>query len=179
MVERLTESRGGVKGGIPLAGSRDSVPCGVWGNAPTVPRATSMLNALNQGAGSEASLPVTLRSRRSALQLHIRPLTYCRARWARPTSMGNDLFSRCWSFLLQEVSPLRRRVGGFAVVPDAPSHCTSMFLDFSRCRGNRACGRDKGGFPIAPLTPSVRTTVVGFYRCKENCTSSTSQQKPL
>ncbi len=25
------------------------------------------------------------------------------------------------------------------------------------------------GFPIAPLTPSVRTTVVGFYRCKENC----------
>ena len=136
MVERLTESRGGVKGGIPLAGSRDSVPCGVWGNAPTVPRATSMLNALNQGAGSEASLPVTLRSRRSALQLHIRPLTYCRARWARPTSMGNDLFSRCWSFLLQEVSPLRRRVGGFAV---------------------------------APLTPSVRTTVVGFYRCKENC----------
>ncbi len=131
-------------------GSRDSVPCRVWGNAPTVPRATSMLNALNQGAGSEASLPVTLRSRRSALKLHIRPLTYCRARWARPTSMGNDLFSRCWSFLLQEVSPLRRRVGGFAVAPDAPSHCTSMFLDFSRCRGNRACGRDKGAFRSPP-----------------------------
>ena len=83
-------------------------------------------------------------------QLHIRPLTYCRARWARPTSMGNDLFSRCWSFLLQEVSPLRRRVGGFAVAPDAPSHCTSMFLDFSRCRGNRACGRDKGAFRSPP-----------------------------
>ena len=135
---------------LPLAGSRDSVPCGVWGSAPTVPRATSMLNALNQGAGSEASLPVTLRSRRSALKLHIRPLTYCRARWARPTSMGNDLFSRCWPFLLQEVSPLRRRVGGFAVAPDAPSHCTSMFLDFSRCRGNRACGRDKGAFRSPP-----------------------------
>ena len=64
--------------------------------------------------------------------------------------MGNDLFSRCWSFLLQEVSPLRRRVGGFAVAPDAPSHCTSMFLDFSRCRGNRACGRDKGAFRSPP-----------------------------
>ena len=133
-------------------GSRDSVPCGVWGNAPTVPRATSMPTALNKGAGSEASLPVTLRSRRSAPQLHIRPLTYCRAGWARPTSMGNDLFSRCWSFLLQEVSPLRRRVGGFAVAPDAPSHCTSMFLDFSRCRGNRACGRDKEAFR-SPLDP--------------------------
>ena len=33
-----------------------------------------MQNALNQGAGSEASLPVTSRSRRSALKLHIRPL---------------------------------------------------------------------------------------------------------
>ena len=54
---------------LPLAGSRDSVPCGVWGNAPTVPRATSMPNALNKGAGSEASLPVTLRVRRRASKL--------------------------------------------------------------------------------------------------------------
>ena len=54
---------------LPLAGSRDSVPCGVWGNAPTVPRVTSMPNALNKGAGSEASLPVTLRVRRRAPKL--------------------------------------------------------------------------------------------------------------
>ena len=49
--------------------SFSSVPCGVWGNAPTVPRATSILNALNKGAGSEASLPVTLRVRRRAPKL--------------------------------------------------------------------------------------------------------------
>ena len=127
-----------------------------------------MLNALNQGAGSEASLPVTLLSRRSAPKLHIRPLTYCRARWARPTSMGNDLFSRCWSFLLQKVSPLRRRVGGFAVAPDAPSHCTSMFLDFSRCRGNRACGRDKGAFRSPFGNLRVATTGVDFCRGRGN-----------
>ena len=54
---------------LPLAGSRDSVPCGVWGNATTVPRATSIANALNKGAGSEASLLVTLRVRRCALKL--------------------------------------------------------------------------------------------------------------
>ena len=51
---------------MPLAGSRDSVPCGVWGNAPTVPRPTNAKEVANKGAGSEASLPVTLRSRRSA-----------------------------------------------------------------------------------------------------------------
>ena len=57
------------QGAMPLAGSRDSVPCGVWGNAPTVSRETSISNALNKGAGSEASLPVTLRVRRRALKL--------------------------------------------------------------------------------------------------------------
>ena len=59
MKKKSTQSRGGVKGGFPLAGSRGGAPCGVWGNAPTVPRATSMPNTLNKGAGSEASLPVT------------------------------------------------------------------------------------------------------------------------
>ena len=49
-----------------LAGSRGGAPCGVWGNAPTVARATNSKEAANKGAGSEASLPVTSRSRRSA-----------------------------------------------------------------------------------------------------------------
>ena len=62
-------ARKGSRGKFPLAGSRDSVPCGVWGNAPTVPRPTSIANALNKGAGSEASLPVTLRVRRRAPKL--------------------------------------------------------------------------------------------------------------
>ncbi len=69
MKARPTQSRKGVKGQLPLAGSRDSVPCGVWGNAPTVPRQTNPKEAANKGAGSEASLPVTLRVRRRALKL--------------------------------------------------------------------------------------------------------------
>ena len=54
---------------MPLAGSRDSVPCGVWGNAPTVLRQTNPKETANKGAGSEAFLPVTLRVRRRALKL--------------------------------------------------------------------------------------------------------------
>ena len=61
-------ARKGSRGKFPLAESRGSASGGVWGNAPIVPRATSMPNALNKGAGSEASLPVTSRSRRSAPQ---------------------------------------------------------------------------------------------------------------
>ena len=57
------------QGAMPLAGSRDSVPCGVWGNAPTVSRQTYSKEVANKGAGSEASLPVTLRVRRRAPKL--------------------------------------------------------------------------------------------------------------
>ena len=108
-----------------------------------------MPNVLNKGAGSEASLPVTLRFLRSAPKLLFPTSMLCRARWARPN---------CWSFrhscaVNQEcffpnagISPLRRRQGGFAVAPLTPSHCTPMLLDFHCCRGNRLCGGDQRAF---------------------------------
>ena len=88
-------------------GSRDSVPCGVWGNAPTVPRATSMPTALNKGAGSEASLPVTLRSRRSAPQAALSNI-YAVSRQVGATGLPASIaaFAR-----KQRISPLRRRQG--------------------------------------------------------------------
>ena len=54
---------------MPLAESRGGASGGVWGNAPTVPRATNSKDEVNKGAGSEASLPVTLRFLRSAPKL--------------------------------------------------------------------------------------------------------------
>ena len=142
MEKKLTQSREGVKGQLPLAGSRDSVPCGVWGNAPTVPRQTYSKEAANKGAGSEASLPVTSRVLRRASKLLIRPTVLCRAKWARPNCLSfrqswsfpqagdfapagasRGLCGRprhpfavhthvSWSLSLQGISPLRRRGGG-------------------------------------------------------------------
>ena len=43
-----TQSRKGVKGQLPLAESRGSASGGVWGNAPTAQRATSMPNVSNK-----------------------------------------------------------------------------------------------------------------------------------
>ena len=108
MKARPTQSRKGVKGGdfvpfrLPLAGSRDSVPCGVWGNAPTVPRATSMPNALNKGAGSEASLPVTLRSRRSAPELLFPQDSVKNQKVKQAKCAGRRKKSRSSAFLLHE-----------------------------------------------------------------------------
>ena len=49
-VRKVRQSRAAKKGqgGIPLAGSRDSVPCGVWGNAPTVLRALNSKEEVNK-----------------------------------------------------------------------------------------------------------------------------------
>ena len=82
-------SRKRVKGQCPLRGQGAERPCGVWGNAPTAERVTNFREAANKGAGSEASLPLTLRSRRSAPNSLYQLLAYCRVRRARPTSMGS------------------------------------------------------------------------------------------
>ena len=78
MEKRPTQSREGVKGGFPLVGfgATPQLFCGrpISRKPPT------------KGAGSEASLPVTLRSRRSAPKRLYPLLAHCRAKWARPHS---------------------------------------------------------------------------------------------
>ena len=128
---------------MPLAGSRDSVPCGVWGNAPTVPRATNSKEEVNKGAGSEASLPVTSRSRRSAPQAALSTTCTLSRQMGATDQHREKSFLGAGLFCCREISPLRRRPEGFAVALWTPSHCTPMFLDFSCYRGYRACGRDK------------------------------------
>ena len=134
MVVKSTQSRERGQGeNFPLRGQGAELPCGVWGNAPTVPRATSMPNALNKGAGSEASLPVTSRSLRSAPKLLFPTSVLRRAGWARPNSWSCD---HSCSF---------PKAGDFA-----PAGAT---------RGQWK--RTKSA--IAPLTPSVSPTRLDFY----------------
>ena len=111
---------------LPLAGSRDSVPCGVWGNAPTVPRPTNSKEAANKGAGSEASLPVTSRSRRSAPKLLYQPLAHCRAKWARPNCLTSVsvCFPRTSSSIhhQKQTSTASHHAGLFFILLTFPAH---------------------------------------------------------
>ena len=95
---------------MPLAESRGSASGGVWGNAPTAPRATSMPNVSNKGAGSEASLPVTSRVLRRAPQAALFNI------YAVSRQMGatEQLVFQTQSifFRKQGISPLRRRPNG-------------------------------------------------------------------
>ena len=77
---------------MPLAESRGGASGGVWGNAPTVPRQIYSKKTANKGAGSEASLPVTLRFLRSAPQAALPTTCILSRRWARPTSIERSFF---------------------------------------------------------------------------------------
>ena len=133
MKKKSTQSRGGVKGGFPLAGSRGGAPCGVWGNAPTVPRATNFKEAAHKGAGSEASLPVTLRSRRSAPNLLFSLLAHCRAKWARPNCWSfrhSCSFPNAGDFASTEATRGQWKQTKSAVAPLTPSGCTLPYSIF-------------------------------------------------
>ena len=119
---------------MPLAESRGGASGGVWGNAPTVPRATNSKDEVNKGAGSEASLPVTLRFLRSAPKPLYLPLAYCRAD-GRDRPVSREVFSCCWSFLLQGDAPAGATRGQWkqtksAVAPLTPSGAPPCFLIF-------------------------------------------------
>ena len=115
MVVRPTQSRGGVKGEtsslflFPLR-SPEAAPLVGFGATPQLFLVKSIQREKStKGAGSEASLPVTLRIRRCAPKLFFPTPMLCRARLARPCSWS---FKHSWSFPQAGVSPLRRRQKG-------------------------------------------------------------------
>ena len=112
MVVRPTQSRGGVKGEtsslflFPLR-SPEAAPLVGFGATPQLLVGRPFQRKPPaKGAGSEASLPVTLRSRRSAPKLLYPTSMQCRAKWARPDCLTSD---HSWSFPQAGVSPLQRR----------------------------------------------------------------------
>ena len=148
-----------------MRGQGAELPCGVWGNAPTVPRATNSKEEVNQGAGSEASLPVTC-APAGAPPSGVFDHLHIVAPNGRDRTAGlSDIAAL---FCKQEISPLRRRPKGFPIALWKPSGRTPMFIDFYRSRENRACRRDKGDFQSLPFPLRRRHfgegSVLGFDR---------------
>ena len=86
MEKKPTQSRERVMGGPPWRG-HGAAPLVGFGATPQLFRGRPAFQSRStKGAGSEASLPVTLRSRRGAPKLLCPLLAHCRAKWARPHS---------------------------------------------------------------------------------------------
>ena len=121
------------QGGIPPCRVKGRRP--LWGLGQRPNRCSSKLLKGNsqQGAGSEASLPVTLRSRRSAPKLLYPSTQHCRARWARPDCMTFDhsrSFPQAEGFASAEATRGQWKQTKSAVAPLTPSGCTLPYSIF-------------------------------------------------
>ena len=141
MKKRPTQSRKGVKGGFPLAGSRGGAPLWGLGQRPNS-FSSDQFKGSHQPRRRQRSVPAS----NFALPQE-RPQAALSTNYAVSRQMGATellVFPTIAAlFCKRGISPLRRRQGGFAVAPLTPSHCTPMLLDFHCCRGNRLCGGDQ------------------------------------
>ena len=147
MKKRPTQSRKGVKGGFPLAGSRGGAPLWGLGQRPNRSTGDHSKGTTNKGAGSEASLPVTLRVLRRAPKPLFRPTMLCRARWARPNCWSfrhSCSFLQAGDFASAEATRGQWKRMKFAVAPLTPSPCTFSYLIFIVAGGIAPAGATKG-----------------------------------
>ena len=178
MVERLTESRGGVKGGIPLQGQGTASLVGL-GQRP------------NRSAGDQYAKRAQPRRRQRSVPASNFALPQERSQAAHSTThilsrqMGaTDQYGKRFVFpmlvfLLQEVSPLRRRVGGALRSPPTPLRTAlPCFLIFLVAEGIAPAGATRG-LSDRPLDPFGSHYRSWFFIVARRIASSTSQRKPL
>ena len=147
MKKRSTQSREGVKGGIPPCRVKGQRP--LWGLGQRPNRSTSdqSQRTSQKGAGSEASLPVTLRVLRRAPKLLYPTTVPCRARWARPNCWSfrhSCSFLQAGDFASAEATRGQWKRTKFAVAPLTPSPCTFSYLIFIVAGGIAPAGATKG-----------------------------------
>ena len=134
--KRPTQSRGGVKGGFPLAGSRGGAP--LWGLGQRPNRFTGdQFKGRSQPRRRQRSVPASnfaLPQKRPPSCSFQR--LCCVAQMARPNCLS---FRHGCLFPQAGISRLRARVGGFVVAPDTPSQHSPMRLDFYRNISLRIC----------------------------------------
>ena len=132
-------------------GSRGSVPCGVWGNAPTAGRETNTKKAANKGAGSKASLPATLRVRRCAPKQVLSTTMLCHAKWARPHRLP-----------AASAHNPPKNLGTTAQLGGAPA---DVFSAICGMQISRFTASKPSKFAFASDEKSIRQPTTSFVRC--------------
>ena len=119
-------------------GSRGNAPCRVKGQRP--------LWGLGQRPNCSSSTPLKGNSPQRCRQRSVPAPNFARPQTRPPSRSTQQLccvapdgrdriagLATIATFIRNAgISPLRRRVGGFAIAPDTPSQCTPMLLDFYR-----------------------------------------------
>ena len=153
-----------VKGQRPLWG---------LGQRPNCFSSSLLKGRSQQCAGSEASLPVTSRSRRSAPKLLYQPLAPCRAKWARPNCLTSVsvCFPRTSSSIhhQKQTSTASHHAGLFFILLTFPAH-----PGWSAWAAPGLCPECTPGMPRSPAdrhSPSRRRGQFVFPRLRTRAAS--------
>ncbi len=139
MAAKPTQSREGVKGQLPLAESRGGAFGGAWGNAPTVPRATSYAK------------------RAQSCRLGRRQRSVPASNFARPQTRPQTALSTYSTLSRQMVATDQHREKSFSLA--AGLFCCRDFASAEATRG--LCGRPLDCF-------AAHTPIIDFVCCMEN-----------
>ena len=139
MAAKPTQSREGVKGQLPLAESRGGASGGAWGNAPTVPRATSYAK------------------RAQSCRLGRRQRSVPASNFARPQTRPQTALSTYSTLSRQMVATDQHREKSFSLA--AGLFCCRDFASAEATRG--LCGRPLDCF-------AAHTPIIDFVCCMEN-----------
>ena len=149
-----------VKGQCPLQGAGTASLLGFGATPQLFLGRPACQTRPTKGAGSEASLPLTLRVRRRAPKLLYHGVAHCRARWARPRSW---FFGHSGSFLEAGDFASAEATRGLSGRPLDPFGSHPCFLIFIGAWGNRACGRDNA--ESADFPRLVRLELLHRVKC--------------
>ena len=144
-----------------MRGQGAELPCGVWGNAPTVPRATSMSNALNKRR-RQRSVPATNFARPQTRPQATLSIYSILPRQMGATDQHRETIPVLVFFIAGDFASADA-TRGLSARPLDPFGLNTSILDFIRCKENELPPKSKNASRQSPCAGED---------CRDACISS-------
>ena len=145
-----------------MRGQGAELPCGVWGNAPTVSRATSMSNALNKRR-RQRSVPASNFARPQTRPQAAHSTTCTLSRQMGATDQHRETIPVLVFFIAGDFTSADA-TRGLSARPLDPFGLNTSILDFIRCKGNE--------LPPKKQKNASRQSPCAGEDCRDACISS-------
>ena len=145
-----------------MRGQGAELPCGVWGNAPTVSRATSMSNALNKRR-RQRSVPATNFARPQTRPQAAHSTTCTLSRQMGATDQHRETIPVLVFFIAGDFASADA-TRGLSARPLDPFGLNTSILDFIRCKGNELPQKSKKTHPDNPLVQERIAGMLAYHR---------------
>ena len=142
-----------------MRGQGAELPCGVWGNAPTAPRVTSMLNALNKRR-RQRSVPATNFARPQTRPQAALSTTCTLSRQMGATDQHRETIPVLAFFIAGDFAS----ADATRALSARPFGLNTSILDFIRCKGNQLPQKSKKTHPDNPLVQERIAGMLAYHR---------------